>query len=133
MARGDVDALRANVKACNLIKDWLDKDEWDHLVKKHEVVVKSRLFKDKNRYYLIREDASDRVIVIENGKEKETLCGIVIDHDIETRKQLVNGDQLLTKIITLKTDEQHYIDNSNSFRGSGASYNFGRRLRLNLS
>jgi hypothetical protein len=134
MANGDIEALKANVKACNLIHEWLDSDEWNHLVQKHEVVIKSS--KHKNRYYLIRENAQDRVIVIENGVATKELCGIVTEHDPKTYEQLVNGDQLLTKIITIKTDEQHYLENSNESSGSGRSYpeyRLGRGLKLRLS
>ena len=111
---GDVSHLIRNLRSVQLIKDALTPEEFEELTKENKVTIKSKLY--KNREYVVHVDPEQRVDVLEKGKKKKELCGIVLSSETdEYGRRFVDGDRLLSKIITLKTNEKHYLNNSNEF------------------
>lgn len=100
--------MKKNKRAAELVKKWVTPEEWEQLLKKGGVNIKSK--KHKHRYYWVSTTPSERVKVYENGKVEMLICGVDAD------SSYADGDKVLNKIISLKEDEDHYIKNSHVSR-----------------
>lgn len=128
-----IENLKRELKAAELVKQWLSKRDWECLTQHGYVAIPSK--KNKMKYYIVFEDPDKRVHVIlkqnvgqagiinKDNSTKEyvdvydhkkvvELCGIVSETD-KYGKNYVRWDKLLTKIMALKTDEEYYLKNSN--------------------
>jgi hypothetical protein len=103
-----LDVMKKNKRAAELVKKWITPQEWAQLLKEHIVVIKSKKY--KNRSYVVSEDPSARVKILEKGELKGLVCGVDADSSYAA------GDKVLNKIISLKEDEDYYLNNSNVSR-----------------
>jgi hypothetical protein len=108
----DVDVLKKNKRASDLVKEWITEKEWKELTTEHKVTIYSKL--DKRRSFVIHEDPSRKVDVYEKNpkgeqKLKFRICGITANSNF------ADGDKVLNKIIAIKTDEHEYIRTSNVY------------------
>ncbi len=113
-AVNDVKVLKKNKRAADLVKEWINDEEWKELTTEHKVTIQSKL--DKRRTFVVHEDPYAKVEVYERGvlsnskpKLTHTLCGITANSNF------ADGDQVLSKIIAIKTDESGYINDSNVY------------------
>ena len=106
--------LQANLRASDLIKQWLTKKEVEQLMEKGYVEIKKG-----KKIYRVFEDYSERVEVYSKGKMEYSLCGYVAewkeDHDMEINDSFVLGDHFLAKIIAIKSDPEYYEKHSNRY------------------
>jgi hypothetical protein len=115
----DVDLLKKNKRASDLVKKWITSEEWNELLTEHKVTIQSKL--DKRRTFVVYEDPMRKVDVYEKSiiadekpirevnKLKHTICGVTADYGY------ADGDQILNKIIAIKEDEHRYIKTSNIY------------------
>jgi hypothetical protein len=54
-------------RASELVKNWITPEEWDELLTKHKVPIRSK--KHKGRTYVVSEDPSVHVRIYGKGKE----------------------------------------------------------------
>jgi hypothetical protein len=103
----DVDELKRNKRASELVKKWITPEEWEELLTKNQVTIPSKLH--KNRTFVVYEDPQRKVDLYEGKRLTHIICGITADPDFP------DGDQVLNKIIAIKEDEYRYIKNSNVY------------------
>jgi DNA-binding MarR family transcriptional regulator len=103
----DVDDLKRNKRAADLVKKWSTSEEWEELLTQHQVTIQSK--RNKNRTFVVHENPQTKVDVYDNNKLTHKICGVTADSGY------ADGDQVLNKIIAIKEDEREYIKNSNVY------------------
>ena len=98
--------LEADAKADKLLQKWLSPDEYSGLKEKGFMEYQSK--KHSDTVYIIRKDYSRKIIKKVNGIETEELCVMPVT-------PLCNDDNLLSKIMLLKTDEDQFLKTANHF------------------
>jgi len=99
MDNDDKKMLEAKRKSEKLLKSWLTKAEYDALINKGEVEIPS---KEDDVIFIVKRDPNEMVDVKRKGKFSHKLCAVAEDMDYPV------GDQLLSKIVLLKTDEKKF-------------------------
>lgn len=87
-------------KSRRLLRKMLSKAEYTALMEKGEVILPSQ--KDPEITYIIKKNAYEKVIKCKQGKPEESLCVI------PSNKDMPAFDNLLSKILLLKTDEDRF-------------------------
>lgn len=88
---------RAHKKSEKLLKQWLSEDELRWLIYQGELKIKH-----DNETYIIRKSPSATVIHIDKNNNKSHYCMIAKDHEAPA------GDELLAKILMVKTEPQKF-------------------------
>lgn len=92
--------VRAKEKSEKLLKEWMTPAEYKALKEKGEVEVPS--MEDDDVIFIVKRDPNEMVDVKKNGKKTHKLCAVAEDMDYPV------GDQLLSKIALIKTDEKRF-------------------------
>jgi len=95
----DKQMVIAKEKSEKLLKDWLSPAEYLGLINKGEIELSSE---EEDVIYVIKKDPNAMVEVKKGGKHSHTLCAIAEDLEFPV------GDQLLSKVLLLKTDEKKF-------------------------
>ena len=98
--------LQADEKADRLLKKWLSPDEYKSL--KETGLMEYQSKKDTDTIYIIRKEYSRKVTKRVKGIDTEELCVMPVT-------PLCNDDNLLSKIMLLKTDEDQFLKTANHF------------------
>lgn len=96
----DKKMVKAKEKSEKLLKEWLSPNEIKALEEKGEMEVPST--DDDDVIFIVKKDPNAMVEVKKNGKHSHRLCLIAEDLDYPV------GDQLLSKVAMLKTDEKQF-------------------------
>lgn len=105
MRRERKDMIKAQETSLRLLKKWLTVEEWKQIRDNGEMAIPSK--RDANTIYIVKKDVKQMVEVFKDKKYQHKLCLHLKDH------QLPVGDQLLAKIILLKTDEERFLMTAN--------------------
>ncbi len=100
MSKKDKILLRAKRKSEKLLRQWLSKKEYDSLKLHGELAIQSKI--DDEVIFIVKKDPNDMVDVKRNGKYSYKLCAVSEDLEMPV------GDQLLSKVLLLKTDEKKF-------------------------
>jgi len=100
MSKKDKILLRAKRKSEKLLQQWLSKKEYDSLKLHGEFEIQSKI--DDEVIFIVKKDPNDMVDVKRNGKYSHKLCAVSEDLEMPV------GDQLLSKVLLLKTDEKKF-------------------------
>jgi len=100
MDNDDKKLLEAKRKSEKLLKSWLTKAEYDALVGKGEIEIPSN--EEEDVIFIVKKDPNEMVDVKKQGKFSHKLCAVPEDLDFPV------GDQLLSKIVLIKTDEKKF-------------------------
>jgi len=92
--------VRAKEKSEKLLKDWMTPAEYKALKEKGEIEIPSQI--DDDVIFIVKRDPNAMVDVKKNGKKTHKLCAVAEDLDYAV------GDQLLSKIALIKTDEKKF-------------------------
>jgi len=95
----DKKLVKAKEQSEKLLKSWLTKAEYDALINKGEVEIPS---KEEDVIFIVKRDPNEMVDVKKHGRFSHKLCAVAEDLDYPV------GDQLLSKIVLLKTDEDKF-------------------------
>jgi len=99
MDKEDKQLLEAKRKSEKLLKTWLTKAEYDALINKGEMEIQSE---EEDVIFIVKRDPNEMVDVKRKGKFSHKLCAVPEDLDFPV------GDQLLSKVILIKTDEKKF-------------------------
>jgi len=100
MSKKDKILLRAKRKSEKLLQQWLSKKEYDSLKLHGELEIQSKM--DDEVIFIVKKDPNDMIDVKRNGKYSHKLCAVSEDLEMPV------GDQLLSKLLLLKTDEKKF-------------------------
>ncbi len=100
MSKKDKILLRAKRKSEKLLRQWLSKKEYESLKLHGELEIQSKM--DDEVIFIVKKDPNDMVDVKRNGKYSHKLCAVSEDLEMPV------GDQLLSKVLLLKTDEKKF-------------------------
>ena len=100
MSKKDKILLQAKRKSEKLLRQWLSKKEYDSLKLHGEFEIQSKI--DDEVIFIVKKDPNDMVDVKRNGKYSHKLCAVSKDLEMPV------GDQLLSKVLLLKTDEKKF-------------------------
>jgi len=90
----------AKEKSEKLLKSWLSPKEYQGLLNKGQLEIPSVI--DEDTIFIIKRDPNEMVQVKKKGEYSHRLCAIAEDLEMPV------GDQLLSKLLLLKTDEQRF-------------------------
>lgn len=96
--------ITAKARSIELLKDWLEPEEYSSLIKFDEMLIPSKL--DPHVDYLVNKDPCKRVIELRDARFYSVMC--ILDADSE----IPEADRLLAKILVIKSDENYFRDNS---------------------
>lgn len=102
------DMIKAHETSLKLLKKWLTTEEWKQIRENGQMAIPSKL--DKNTIYIVKKDAKQMVEIFHGSKYSHKLCLHVSDQTLPV------GDQLLAKILLLKTDEETFLKTANVHR-----------------
>jgi hypothetical protein len=102
MTEDEKKLFRAKQASEKLLKSWLIVEEWKGLKYYGELEIKSKLVDDC--IYIVKRDPHAMVEVKKNGNYSHKLCVISKDGDMPV------GDQLLSKLLLLKNDEEKFVE-----------------------
>lgn len=100
MTREEKKLIKAKYKSEKLLKQWLSPDEYKSLRLDGEVELPS--MEDDDTIFIVKKDPQQMVDVKKKGTYSHKLCVVAKDYDYPV------GDQLLSKILLLKTDEKKF-------------------------
>ena len=92
---------KAKQKSEWLLRQWLTNDEWKEFRTVGEIKVQDIL--NPATCYIIKKDPNAFVDVIVDGEKKFEWCVVALGHGLG----LPIGDQLLTKVLGFKLDQEH--------------------------
>ncbi len=99
MDNDDKKMLEAKRKSEKLLKSWLSKAEYDGLVMQGQIEIPS---KEDDVIFIVKRDPNEMVDVKKHGRFSHKLCAVAEDLVYPV------GDQLLSKIVLIKTDEDKF-------------------------
>jgi len=100
MTKKDKVLFRAKKKSEKLLRQMLSKNEYDSLKLHGEIQIPSQM--EKKVIFIVKKDPNAMVDVKKNGKYSHKICAVAEDLEMPV------GDQLLSKILLLKTDEKKF-------------------------
>ena len=100
MTKKDKILLKAKRKSEKLLRQMLSKKEYDSLKLHGELEVSSSM--EEEVIFIVKKDPNAMVDVKKNGKYSHKICAVAKDMEMPV------GDQLLSKILLLKTDEKSF-------------------------
>jgi len=92
--------VKAKEKSEKLLKEWMTTAEYKALTEKGEIELPSKFEEDV--IFIIKKDPNQMVDVRKKGQYSHKLCAVAEDFDYPV------GDQLLSKIALLKTNERQF-------------------------
>ena len=92
--------VKAKEKSEKLLKEWLSPAEYESLKNKGEIELPSKFEEDV--IFIVKKDPNTMVDVKKKGQYSHKLCAVAEDFDYPV------GDQLLSKIALLKTNEKQF-------------------------
>lgn len=100
MTKKDKILLRAKRKSEKLLRQMLSKKEYDSLKLHGELQIPSKM--EDEVIFIVKKDPNQMVDVKKNGSYSYKLCAIAKDLEMPV------GDQLLSKVLLIKTDEKKF-------------------------
>lgn len=100
MTKKDKVLLRAKRKSEELLRQMLSPNEYNSLKLHGEVQIPSQM--EDEVIFIVKKDPNAMVDVKKNGKYSHKICAVAKDLEMPV------GDQLLSKILLLKTDEKKF-------------------------
>lgn len=100
MTKKDRILLKAKRKSEKLLRQMLSKKEYDSLKLHGEVEIPSQM--EEEVIFIVKKDPNAMVDVKKKGKYSHKLCAVAEDMEMPV------GDQLLSKVLLLKTDEKSF-------------------------
>ena len=100
MTKKDKILLRAKRKSEKLLRQMLSKKEYDSLKLHGELEIPSTM--EEEVIFIVKKDPNAMVDVKKNGKYSHKICAVAEDLEMPV------GDQLLSKVLLLKTDEKSF-------------------------
>ncbi len=100
LSEADKILVRAKEKSEKLLKSWLSPKEYEGLTKAGQLEIPSVL--DKDVIFIIKRDPNEMVDVKVKGEFSHRLCAV------SKNLEMPVGDQLLSKLLLLKTDERRF-------------------------
>jgi len=100
MTKKDKVLLRAKRKSEKLLRQMLSKKEYDSLKLHGELEIPSSV--EEEVIFIVKKDPNAMVDVKRNGTYSHKLCAVAEDLEMPV------GDQLLSKVLLLKTDEKKF-------------------------
>lgn len=100
MTKKDRILFKAKRKSEKLLKSMLSKKEYNSLKLHGELEIPSKM--DNEVIFIVKKDPNHMVDVKKNGKYSHKLCAVSEDLEMPV------GDQLLSKLLLLKTDEKKF-------------------------
>ncbi len=95
----DAKLVKAKAKSEKLLREWLSPAEYEGLKNKGEIELASQ---EEDVIFIVKRDPNAMVEVKKKGQHSHTLCMVAEDLDFPI------GDQLLSKIAMIKTDEKAF-------------------------
>lgn len=99
--------LEARARSMELLMSWLTAKEYKALIETGELEIRSP--EEANTVFIVKKDPQAKVVVKQNNQPKEMLCVM------PSGFSFADGDVLLSKIMMLKTDPQHFIKLANRY------------------
>ena len=96
----DKKLVKAKEKSEKLLKDWLSPAEYEGLKNKGEIEIPS--LEDEDVIFIVKRDPNQMVDIKKKGIYSHKLCAVAEDLDYPV------GDQLLSKIALIKTNEKQF-------------------------
>ena len=100
MTKKDKILLRAKRKSEKLLRQMLSKKEYDSLKLHGELEIPSSM--EEEVIFIVKKDPNAMVDVKKKGKYSHKICAVAEDMEMPV------GDQLLSKVLLLKTDEKAF-------------------------
>lgn len=100
MTKKDKILFRAKRKSEKLLRNMLSKKEYDSLKLHGELEIPSSM--EDEVIFIVKKDPNAMVDVKKNGKYSHKICAVSQDLEMPV------GDQLLSKVLLLKTDEKSF-------------------------
>ncbi len=100
MSKKDKILLKAKRKSEKLLQQMLSKKEYDSLKLHGELEIPSSM--EEEVIFIVKKDPNAMVDVKKNGKYSHKICAVAEDMEMPV------GDQLLSKVLLLKTDEKSF-------------------------
>jgi len=100
MTKKDKILLKAKRKSEKLLRQMLSKKEYDSLKLHGELEIPSSI--EEEIIFIVKKDPNAMVDVKKNGKYSHKICAVAEDLEMPV------GDQLLSKVLLLKTDEKAF-------------------------
>ena len=100
MTKKDRILLKAKRKSEKLLRQMLSKKEYDSLKLHGELEIPSSM--EDEVIFIVKKDPNAMVDVKKNGKYSHKICAVAEDMEMPV------GDQLLSKVLLLKTDEKAF-------------------------
>lgn len=100
--------INAYRNAIRLCKKYLSSDEWQELITKNQVTVKSQ--KHPELSYVVPE--SGRVKIFKGEQLVVESCAIV--DDVNYTERFPIGDVILSKVMAIKSDEEYFVQSANN-------------------
>jgi len=96
----DKKMVKAKEKSEKLLKSWLSPKEYQGLLNEGQIEVPSEF--DQDTIFIIKRDPNEMVQVMKKGEYAHKLCAVAENLEMPV------GDQLLSKLLLLKTDEKKF-------------------------
>lgn len=100
MSKQEKRLLTAKRRSEKLVKQFLSKKEYDSLRLHGEIEIPSKM--DDEVIFIVKKDPNQMVDVKKKGNYSHKLCAVAEDFEMPV------GDQLLSKVMLLKTDEKKF-------------------------